>query len=130
MNNPFKFELKEKSRRGEFYIWCKYEGGDADTEHIQEYRIAGVNAANYFTKLDVIQEELKKLQILHDLLDTHGENHKYDDILKEHGEDIADMYDNVPNDPQGDYQFKCYLDTVKLVYYNDICDRYETYTDI
>lgn len=50
-----------------------------------------------------------------------------DSVKEEYGEEIARLYDNAPNDPQGDYQFKCYISSIKVVGYDDKGNRYESY---
>ena len=125
---PFKFEKKESSKRDKLYIFVMYAGGDADTEHPEYYELPNIKFSEYEQHLDEINSELQKYLILKDiLLDDNNKYDVYDDIKNEYGEEIARMFDNAPNDPQSDFQFKCYIDRIKLVGYDKDGDRYETY---
>ena len=123
--NKYKFELEEKSKNDSLWIHLMYSGGDADSEHPEEYQL-DIKFSEYENHLEKIDEEVKKYKILEKLTsDNHGENLEYEDLEEKYGEDIANMYDNVPNDPQGDYQFKTSLDSITLVGYDKEGNKYE-----
>ena len=122
------FKKVEESRAGAFFMFLNYEGGDADTEHPEEYQLLGISANNYKDKLVVIEHEVNRLYKLQSALDSYGtDNNGFDLTQKEFGDDIAMLYDEAPNDPQADYQFKCILGQIKLVYYDDKGTRFESY---
>lgn len=131
----FNIEFKKvrESKSGKFYIKVMYEGGDADTEHPEEYQLPGVTAYNYQDQAsrEVIAQELAILHTLDGILDVNHPNYcdDYDEIKRKYGEGIATAYDNVPNDPQTDYEDKCYLDYIELVMYDEQGNRYEANTD-
>ena len=52
---------------------------------------------------------------------------EYDEVLSEYGEEVARLYDNAPNDPQCDYQYKCYLSSMELHGYDENGDLYIQY---
>ena len=51
----------------------------------------------------------------------------YNEIKDEYGDEMARLFDNTPNDPQADYQFKCYIDRIELHAYDDKGDLYTQY---
>lgn len=125
----YDFHQTETSRAGKVFLYTEYMGGDADTEHPSEFELPNITFDNFDTpsSLAIIEGYLTDYEIIHDLLDIHGEAVSYDDVLKEHGDDIANLYDNVPRDPQGDYQFPCKLDKVKIFKYDNQGNKFETY---
>ena len=125
---PFKFTKKESPKIDKLYLYVLFEGGDADTRHPEEYDL-GIKFSDYENHLDKIKSEISNYMILQDILDVNSSSHleDYDEVKSKYGEDIANMYDNVPNDPQADYQFKCYIDTIKLIGYDNEGNKYESY---
>jgi hypothetical protein len=119
------FREVEKSRAGNLYLVANFEGGDADTDHPQEYRLP-FGFAQWEENLSLIEKEAKDFEILKSLLDG-GEKVSYKSIIEEHGEEIARMYDNAPNDPQTDYDTKCYLDSVDLIGYDAEGNKHKAY---
>lgn len=122
---PIKFDLKEKARKNVVYIAVKFEGGDADTEHWQEYLLKDITFDTVNSNLNIIETEVEKYKVLKDLLDIDYPD--FDKMEEEHGKEICRMYNESPNDPQGDYQFKCYLDTVIIRAYDKDGNRFEAY---
>jgi hypothetical protein len=128
------FILKEKSRSGQFFISLMYEGGDADTDHPVEHgikasdgtKITYLNYQEYLTDIEKEVNDYKKLQSFLDA--NYSDNNGYKKINDLYGDKLANMYDNTPNDPQTDFQFKCTLDSIKIGYYDESGDRYESYT--
>jgi len=122
-----KFELIEKSKANKVYLLVKFGGGDADTEHPQEYLLKGtfdeVNNKNPMV-LALIQKELAQFAILKELL--HNVDIEYGDVLKDHGEEIAKLYEDAPNDPDSDYQFKCYINSISLIGYDYKGNKYKS----
>src|ERR1035437_3080475 len=107
LNEAFKFTQTEQSKADKLYLLIEFAGGDSDTEH-PEYHEFKIKFSEYQDHLDEINKVIDDYKILKKVLGNHGENPEYNDVKAEHGEKIADLYDNVPNDPQADYQFKCY----------------------
>jgi len=125
-----KWQKEEDSRAGQVYILLNFEGGDADTRHPQEELIEGVTWDNYKENIELIEAEVNKYKLLQEILEdiSRGRNEKgYEEILKEYGEEVASMYENVPGDPQADFQFKCYLDSIELVAYDNTGVKYTAY---
>lgn len=124
----FNWELIEESKANHFYIYVMYEGGDADTEHPEEYDIPGVDATNYKLHIDKIKKELKKYKKLKELLNVNSPDYMddYDEIRSVHGEELADMFDNVPNDPANDYQNKTSISYICFIKYDEEGNRYES----
>lgn len=123
------FKLKEKTRANKFYIFVNYEGGDADTDHPEEYGLEGVDGNNYKDNLDKIEQEVSDLKTLEKILNEHGtsSSHPYNIIKEEYGERFSILFEDVPNDPQCDYQYKCSLDHIKLIRYDNEGNRYESW---
>lgn len=79
----------------------------------------------YQNHLDEINEVINEYKILKSVLqDTDA---KYDDVKSEYGDKIARLFDNAPNDPEANYQFKCYIDSIKLVGYDEQGNRHEAW---
>jgi hypothetical protein len=55
------------------------------------------------------------------------DNADYEEVEEEWGEEVAQMFDNAPNDPQSDYSTKTSLQSVILRGYDDKGNMYETY---
>lgn len=117
------FQLKEKSRANKIYVLVNYEGGDGDTEHPQEFVLPFAydqyNTEENLEKIRVIKEEYK---VLKEALDDYDAD--YHSVLEEYGENIAKLFDNAPNDPQTDYDTKCYLYNVELIGYDNEGNKY------
>lgn len=115
-----KFKLKEKVKTNVFNILVNYEGGDADTKHPQVYEIEGVTALNYSQphQWAKVVHQLEIIKAAKEVLDDDGRYFNYDITKEEWGEDVADFCLDAPNDPQADYQFKCYIDRIELQYYD------------
>jgi hypothetical protein len=122
---PIKFDLKEKARKNIVYLAVKFEGGDADTEHWEEYLLKGITFDTVNSNLETIEVEVEKYKVLKTLLDENYPD--FDKMEEEHGKEITRMYHESPNDPQSDYQFKCYLDTVIIRAYDKDGNRFEAY---
>jgi hypothetical protein len=120
-----KLELKEKARLNVVYLLVMFEGGDADTEHPKEYLLEGVTFEDFAKQQDLVQAELDKYRDLKEILDTNGDDMDYSEVVEGYGDEIAQMFDNVPNDPQCDYQFKCHLGHVDIIAYDSKGNKYE-----
>lgn len=126
------FELEEKSRANNLYLQLNFCGGDADTEH-PEMELLPFGFDVWENHINEIEIEIKKYKLLSEILDVNSAGYMgeddYDDIKEKHGEVIADLFDNVPNDPQCDYQYKCYLDSPNLIGYDESGNKYESVID-
>ena len=119
-----KFQKKEESRAGKTFILINYSGGDADTDHPEEYLLDIPFEAN-MTQNDKIDEIVSEYKTLKEILDDT--DIKYSEVEKEYGTKMARLYDNAPNDPQCDYQYKCTLDSIQLIGYDDKGTKYMSY---
>lgn len=137
----FKFKKTETAKRDQLYIYLMYEGGDADTRHPEEYPL-NIKFSEYKEHLPEIYEIIDKYQRLKVVLDcgSYGGRIDWDNKTKKFfikdrmrksdipiDDDLQDMIDNVPNDPQNDFQDKCYLATIKLIGYDENGDKHESY---
>lgn len=120
------FIKKEDSRANKIFFHVMFEGGDADTKHQQEFEMKGITFQNYQEHIAEIEKEVNLYKQLKDIIKEYSDD-KYAgyDAAKEISEELANMYDNVPNDPQCDYQFKCSLEYTKLIGYDEIGTKYE-----
>jgi hypothetical protein len=121
---PFSFSKTESVKKDKLYILIEYAGGDADTEHPQYIDLKGIKFSDYQDHLDEIETEIEKYQTLKKILSDKPD---YNEVLEEYGEEIAELYESVPNDPQCDYQFKCYIDSIKLVGYDEEGNKHVAY---
>lgn len=127
--SKLKFHKEEESKAGKLFLVINFAGGDADTKHPQEYEYKGL----YYDQVDKakarITSDIAKYKILKDILDVNSGKFEedYEEVEKKYGPDIASLFDNTPNDPQNDYQNKCYIDTVIVRGYDDKGTMYETY---
>ena len=125
LNETFKFTQTEQSRANKLYLLVEFAGGDADTEHPEYKEFKNIKFSEYQNHLDEINEVVNEYKILKDILqDTDA---KYDDVKSEYGDKIARLFDNAPNDPEADYQFKCYIDSIKLVGYDEQGNKHEAW---
>lgn len=123
----YKLTKKEKSRAGNVYIVLNFAGGDADTSHPEEVLLKGITfdgGKDIELPLEAMTI-IERYKILKKVLDN--DKYKYNKVKEEFGEEIAKLYDNAPNDPQGDYQFKCYLSSMELRAYDSLGAMYEGY---
>lgn len=117
-------EFKEKSKNNKVFIVEKYYGGDADTEHFEEFELTNFTM-NYDNNIIVIDDSWKSYyEQLKDALRNYED---YNDVLNAYNEEIADAWDNAPNDPQNDYQNKTRLDSVFVVYYDHEGTKFQAY---
>lgn len=126
MAQKLKFtKISEAPKNNKVFIHLMYAGGDADTEHPEKYEVKGVTFDQ--KDGDVIQKEIENYILLKQILDCNSSKfcERYDEVQKLYGEEMADMFDNVPNDPQNDYQNKCYLDDMMIVAYDEKGAKYE-----
>jgi hypothetical protein len=120
-NETFKFREVAKPHSDELYLLLNFAGGDADTEHPVWVKFSKdvkfSNYQNHMFELDRIIDEYKMLK---EALDINSRNYckNYEQVKQKFGRDIADLYDNAPNDPQSDYSTKCYLSSMELVGYD------------
>jgi hypothetical protein len=118
------FKLNSKSKANQVYLVANFEGGDADTSHPQEY-LMPFPFSEWESNVDLIKKEYDELMILKTILGDYDIS--YNEVKEQWGEDIARLYDNVPNDPQTDYSVKCYLDDVYLIGYDEECNEFKAY---
>ena len=123
------FRLTEQSKANT--IWLKINfGGDADTEH-PEYIKFDLPFSEYENHLDEIEEIVNEYKTLKKILDVNSSSmmycESYKEALEKHGEKMAKLFDNVPNDPQADFQFKCSLAGIELVAYDKESNEYTSY---
>lgn len=123
-NKKIELKLKEKARINTAFIEVKYAGGDADTEHFQEYLLKDVTVDNW-----VGHENIEKEIKLYEIIKTFNNNYDitYDEILEKYGQEVVDVYEEIPGDPQVDYQFNCSFQSLKLIIYDALGDKYEAY---
>ena len=121
----FQFKKVEAPKRDKIYLLVEYAGGDADTEHPELHEFKGIKFSEYEQHLDEIQILIDDYKLLKNILRQNRVN--YDEISKKYGKDMAQMYDNAPNDPQSDYQYKCYIDSMKLVGYDEEGNKHEAW---
>ena len=119
-----KFDLKEKSKANKIYLVVEFAGGDADTEHPHHYLLP-FPFNEWESNVELIKKEYDEFKILESLLDNHRIT--YEEIEENWGKDMARLYDNVPNDPQTDYDTKCYIDGIHLIGYDENCNEYKAY---
>ena len=124
----FKFREVRKAKLDKLYLRVNFAGGDADTSHPEEYDL-GIKYSEYIDHLEEIDREIGLYRTLQGILDVNSSKHCecYKEVNKKYGKDMAYLYDNVPNDPQSDYQFKCYIDSLELVGFDNEGNKYEAY---
>lgn len=71
-----------------------------------------------------IDKKIENLIILKNILDDTGIG--YEEVKTKHGEEIADLFDNVPYGPS-DSQYKCYISSAKIVAYDENANKYEAW---
>lgn len=124
----FKFRQTEKPKKDELYLQLNFAGGDADTEH-PEYHKFNFKFSEYKDNLGEINRMIQNYKTLKRVLDINNRDYcrEYNHVLDRFGSDVARLYDYTPNDPQGDYQFKCYLSSIKLIGYDEEGNKHEAY---
>jgi len=126
--DKIKFKKSKESKSGKLYLHLLFEGGDADTKHPETIEFP-FRFSEYEHHLDEIEAMYNDYKILQDILEDHDykTRDKSDEVLREYGEVIARLYDQVPGDPQNDYQFKCYLGNISLIGYDEQGNQYKSY---
>lgn len=132
INESFKFTKASESKSNKMYLHIIYEGGDADTRHPVDIELEGIKFSEYENHLDEINKEIEKYKLLRRILDQNSVSYceNYRSVKVRFGEEMAKIYDNVPNDPQSDYQYKCYLDRVDLIGYDLDGSLYTSHVEI
>lgn len=131
------FRLSNKAQRDEVYLYLLYEGGDADTTHPETINL-GIKYSEIDEHIDEITEIVDKYKRLQKVLNYTGDLHydrkinryvirsyRKDDVKID--DDIEELIEGVPNDPQADYQFKCYLGDIWLIGYDENGDKHTSY---
>ncbi len=139
----FKFKEVERCKTDQVWLWLLYEGGDADTRHPEEISL-GIRYSEIDEHADEIKEIIEKYKRLKKVLDcgSYGGrirsrriNGEYRNVISNRGgrpdveieDDLQDLVDNAPNDPQNDFQDKCYLSSMKLIAYDIEGNKHEAY---
>jgi energy-coupling factor transporter ATP-binding protein EcfA2 len=116
---------------------------DADTRHPEEIDLK-IKFSEYKEHIDEINDIIDKYKRLEKVLHcgSYGGrvrseriNGRYRYIIKNRGgrpdieidDDLQDLIDMTPNDPQTDFDEKCYLGSMKLVAYDEEGNRHESY---
>lgn len=118
---------KTKETSNKIFLKVVFMGGDADTYETVLYEFKKFGYSNYQDNLDEIQNKVNKWKLLKDIIGHSPDEIKYEEIREEHGTALADMFDDMPNDPTVDYQWKCCIDQIKLLAYDDKGNEYESY---
>ena len=124
----FKFSEISKAKLDKLYIKINFAGGDADTEHPEEYDL-GIKFSEYNDHLEKIQKEIDLYKTLEKILNINSAQHleDYREVDSKYGEEMAMLFDNTPNDPQSDYQFKCYISNILLIGYDKNGNKHQAY---
>lgn len=120
------FKFKEACKRNCVYLHVKFEGGDGDTDHPDFYLLKDVTMENIDEHLETVNKEISNFKTLKTILQDSYDIDYYA-LKEEYGDEIASLYDNTPNDPQSDYQYKCYLSSMELHGYDEKGDLYTQY---
>ena len=125
----FKFSKVEDSKANKVYLYILFEGGDADTQHPVYHEFKNIKFSEYENHLDEINKVINNYKILKRILNVNSRDHldSYKEVEKKYGEEIAYLYDNTPNDPQTDYDTKCYLDSLELIGYDENGNKHKSY---
>lgn len=139
----FKFDRVGGVKRDELWLHIMYEGGDADTKHPEKFKLPW-KFSEWEQHEDDIRAVIDQYERLKKVLDCgsyggrvrgkKGADGKYRHVITKYGrpdveidDDLQDLIDSVPNDPQNDYQDKCYLDSMRLVGYDQDGNKHESY---
>lgn len=128
----FKFKKKRKGRINIIYLYVMWMGGDADTEHPEKHKFSFLYS-EYRDHLKEINEIIMKYKLLGTLLDVNHSNYVGDEsdpcntVEEKYGKELVSWYEDAPNDPQGDYEFKCSLDYIKLIGYDEEGTKFEAW---
>ena len=128
----FKFRKVSQAKRDQLFLHLMYAGGDADTEHPVDIPL-NIKFSEYKQHLKEINQIIDRYKRLKKVLKS-GSDINYNSTKKAYfiddiyiDDDIQDLVDHTPNDPQSDYQFKCYLDSIILIGYDENGDKHESY---
>ena len=129
INEAFDFRQTETSKADKLYLYLLFEGGDGDTEHPEWREFRNIKFSEYKNHLDEINELVDKYKTLSKILDVNSREYSedYDEVKDKYGEEMARMWENVPGDPQVDYQRNCWLYTIKLVGFDEKGNKHEAY---
>jgi hypothetical protein len=120
-NKPIKFRRVGEPKKEQLFLEILFEGGDADTKHPKKYEFKGFKYSDWEQHLPEINKVIGEYQTLQKILDVNCKEHceEYDEVKTKYGEDMADLYDQSPRDPQCDYQYHCYIDRMELVGFDE-----------
>jgi hypothetical protein len=139
----FNFKRTGSAKLDCMYLHLMYEGGDADTRHPDNVKLP-FKFSEYKEHLEEINEIIDRYKRLKKVLDCNGgwgeidynrAKKKY--VVKtrrgnnrqeeEIDDDLQRLIDDVPNDPQTDFDKKCYLSNIKLIGYDQEGNKHEAY---
>ena len=126
--SKIKFHKEKDSLLDTIHIVIEYEGGDGDTNHPEEFPYK-FKYSEWQDNIDEINKDIENYKLLKSILDINHKNYltDYKKVKNKHGDLIAGLFDNAPNDPQNDYNDKCYISRVILRGYDEKGIMYETY---
>ena len=117
---------KSISKANTFFIELEFYGGDAVTYHREQEMLDGITALNYI-KPENQTVIFKRIEFLELVKNVSTPEFCYDEIEAKYGEKVAKFIDNMPNDPECDFQFKCTFDDFELRYYDSESNLYSVY---
>lgn len=131
IKEAFNFRQVEAPKKDKLYLLLNFAGGDADTKHPVYHEFKGIKFSeyqNHLAEINRVIDDYKKLDGALDVNDRDYCDNDYKKVEAKFGKDIARLYDNiVPNDPQADYQYKCYLSSMELIGYDVDGNKHQAY---
>lgn len=131
INEDFDFRQVEASKKDKLYLLLNFAGGDADTEHPEYHEFKGIKFSEYKKHLTEINKAIDDYKKLKGALDVNSGDdfcdNDYKKVEAKFGKDIASLYDYAPNDPQCDFQYKCYLSSMELIGYDSEGNKHQSY---
>jgi hypothetical protein len=115
--------MKEKSKSGKTFMRLEYMSGDDDHREYDDVEIEGVTLENYKERTSEMEKEIEPYITLSEALQSEL---SYDEIMEQHGEEVAGLYQTVPWDITSDYNRRAALTGITIVVYDAEGNMYES----
>lgn len=116
-------KMKEKSKSGKTFMRLEYMSGDDDHREYDDVEIEGVTLENYKERTSEMEKEIEPYITLSEALQSEL---SYDEIMEQHGEEVAGLYQTVPWDITSDYNRRAALTGITIVVYDAEGNMYES----
>jgi len=128
--NKIDFKKLKDSILDTIFLKLEYMSGDADAFEYEHVSLGKhIKFSNYTEHLKEIEKVVEKYKLISRFTGDKKDNvtNTYEYIKNNYSEELADLYDNVPEDSTSDGQVNARLSEIILCGYNEVGEYFESY---